>query len=106
MIMKTSNDDKYSKKWAISKENEHCMWCEKNPCESLTYGQKTDEFLEKADKLEFVTVHDRESYVTFELRKMMYGEVQEGICILPVCMTATVMKHFHGDNLINELMGL
>ena len=56
-----------------------------------------------------LTVKEKETFVIGELMKLVYGgeeRVNEGICILPVCLTTHVLKHFHGEDVISELMGL
>ena len=105
--MDTTKEEEYAKKMCISRDNTQCKWCYKNPCESSRYGEEMDTLFEEAEKLGFDTVQPKISFVTSVLKRVVYGDrSDEGVCILPVCVTATVLRHFRGDDVINEMMGL
>ena len=106
--MSVPNEDDYASTMAIDKNNPNCKWCCKKPCLVLFYEKILNLLFECAASIDGLTLKEQKEFVLEEFMKVFYGDDGEesGVRILPVCITATVVKHFHGDDLISELMGL
>ena len=86
-----------------------CTWCNKNPCVVFSLEEYKLGLLNQLNNPQKVILSEQEkqNFVIEGMMKHLHGEKEaaEGLCILPVCVTADILKHFSIGDAVADMLG-